>query len=322
MTHPAPAPSRTYTETALHLLRHYSPLLIPLLLLLSVLRARYLSPLRRLPGPFLASISPLWKVLSTALGHTHLDHIALHRRHGPVVRTGPNSVSLSSPSAARLILAAGKGFRKTSFYAVFPPAENPDIFTEIDEDAHARKKKFANVPYGMAAMQQLSPFIDDVVDLLASKLDEFAAGPRHVVVVDLGAWLHYFAFDVLGEVAFSRSFGFLAEGRDVDGAIAAIDRSQAYNGVVGQVPWADYLLRKNPLWRLVPGLVDAGRNAPITKIALGEMRRRRPFGKDTGGQVRSDDGRRDLMASLIQGHLRDPQRFTEGDVFAVAHGAM
>ena len=32
--------------------------------------------------------------------------------------------------------------------------------------------------------------------------------------------------------------------------------------------------------------------------------------------------RQDLMASLIQGHLKDPSKFGEGDVFAVAHGAM
>ncbi|KAF6796369.1 Pisatin demethylase 8 [Colletotrichum musicola] len=317
---PDPSARRTYTETAVFFLGCYWPLLLPIILVCSALRARYFSPLRRLPGPLLASFTRLWKVLSTASGRTHLDHIDLHRRHGPVVRTGPIEVSLSSPEAARRVLAAGKGFRKAAFYAVFPPAENPDIFTEVDEDAHARKKKVANVPYSMAAMQQLGPFIDDVVDLLVSKLEGFAEGRRRVV--DLGAWLHYFAFDVLGEVAFSRSFGFLAEGRDVDSAIATIDKSQAYNGIVGQVPWADYLLRKNPLWRLLPGLVDAGRNAPITRIALGEMERRRPFDKESEGKVRNEDGRRDLMASLIQGHLKDPEKFTEGDVFAVAHGAI
>jgi hypothetical protein len=112
----------------------------------------------------------------------------------------------------------------------------------------------------------------------------------------------------------------MEEGRDVDGAIRTIDRSQMYNGIVGQVPELDYVLRRNPLWRFVPWL--STKNALITRMALEEMARRQPFDKDNGGLLRSGDGRQDLMASLIQGHLKDPQRFGEGDVFAVAHGAM
>ena len=295
------------------------PLLVPALLVARLLANRYLSPLRKYPGPLLASTTRLWKVLSTASTHTHLDHIALHKRYGPIVRIAPNEVSLASPEAARTVLSAGKRFSKTNFYAVFPPPENPDIFTEVREDVHARKKKVANVPYSMAAMQQLSPFIDDTIALLDHRLRGFASaegGGR----LDLGDWLHYFAFDVLGEVAFSRRFGFLEEGRDIEDAIRVIDDSQRYNGIVGQVPELDHLLRRNPLWKLWPSMGTG--NAPITRLALAELARRRPFTKETAGGLRGGDGRQDLLASLIQGHLKDTEKFSEGDVFAVAHGAM
>jgi hypothetical protein len=296
---------------------HWAAILLSSLVIRSLYK-RYASPLRHYPGPFLASITRLWKVKSTASGRTHLDHIALHRKYGPVVRIAPNEVSIASPEAARTLLSAGKRFFKTPFYAVFPPPENPDIFTEIREDVHAMKKRVANVPYGMAAMQQLSPFINDTIELLVKKIDEHIKGNKGVF--NLGDYLHYFAFDVLGEVAFSRSFGFLAEGRDVDNAIRTIDDSQKYNGIVGQVPELDHLLRRNPLWQFIPWL--STKNALITRMALEEMARRQPFDKDNGGLLRSGDGRQDLMASLIQGHLKDPEKFREGDVFAVAHGAM
>lgn len=309
----------TLVTTALAFLAgHWALVLVGTLLLRAVYK-RYASPLRRYPGPVLASVSRLWKVASTASGQTHLDHIALHRRYGPVVRIAPGEVSVASPEAARALLSAGKRFFKTPFYAVFPPPENPDIFTETREDVHATKKRVANVPYSMAAMQQLSPFIDDTIELLARKIETFIEKePRGVF--NLGDYLHYFAFDVLGEVAFSRSFGFLEEGRDVDGAIKTIDNSQWYNGLVGQVPELDCLLRRNPLWQFVPWL--STKNALITRMALEEMSRRQPFDKDNGGLLRTGDGRQDLMASLIQGHLKDPQRFGEKDVFSVAHGAM
>jgi hypothetical protein len=88
----------------------------------------------------------------------------------------------------------GKGFRKTDFYGVFPPPENPDIFTETREAVHAQKKRVAATSYSMAAMQQLSGFVDDTERLLIEKLDGFAARPGGIC--NLGDWLHYFAFDV------------------------------------------------------------------------------------------------------------------------------
>lgn len=318
------SPTRAVFGTIVGLVAAHWILAVVSLVVTRALYKRYASPLRKYPGPFLASFSRLWKVYSTATGRTHLQHIELHRKYGPVVRIAPNEVSIASPEAARILLSAGKGFHKTKFYGVFPPPENPDIFTEYREEVHAQKKRVANVPYSMAAMQQLSPFINDTIELFMRKIDEHraagvGAGPKGKVF-DLGAYLHYFAFDVLGEVAFSRSFGFLAEGRDVDSAIKTIDQSQAYNGIVGQVPEADFLLRRNPIRAIIPSL--STKNALITRMALEEMANRRPFNKENAGLNRSGDGRRDLMASLIQGHLKNPERFAEGDVFAVAHGAM
>lgn len=242
-----------------------------------------------------------------------------------MVRIAPDEISISSPEAARTVLSAGKRFYKTDFYAVFPPPENPDIFTEINEAIHARKKKVANVPYSMAAMQRLAPYIDDTIEYFAIKLDGFASTPstqngEKRGEVDLGAWLHYFAFDVLGEVAFSRSFGFLEKGMDIENAIKVIDNSQWYNGAIGQVPWLNYLLRRNPLWNLVPQLKTG--NAPITRLALQQLAKRKPFNKESEGKDRVADGRQDLLSSLIKGHLKDPDMFSEGDVFAVAHGAI
>ena len=325
------SPTRTLVSTVLVIIQQYWPIILPVLLTARLLVHRYASPLRKYPGPWLASCTRLWKFISTARGQSNHDHIDLHKRYGPIVRIAPNEVSIASPVAARNVLAAGKRFYKTDFYAVFPPPQNPDIFTEIREEVHAQKKKVANVPYSMAAMRQLSPFIDDTIEVLSKKIGEYCprSGDDHGKgydqrtgrqVLDLGAWLHYFAFDVLGEVAFGRAFGFLEAGVDVEGAIKTIDDSQRYNGLVGQVPELDYVLRKNPLWKLVPFL-DPG-NTLVTRIALDEMGKRRPFATDKEGKGGSSDGREDLLASLIKGHLKDPSKFTEGDVFAVAHGAM
>ncbi|KAI6913393.1 hypothetical protein KC318_g1057 [Hortaea werneckii] len=317
-------------------------ILLPPILLLRFLYYRYSSPLRHYPGPFLASGSRLWKVLSSYSGKTETDHILLHEKYssnttgrrtaagntggmnhgggGNLVRIAPNELSLSSPLAAREVLAAGKDFHKTDFYAVFPPPENPDIFTETRESVHAVKKRYASHAYSMSAMQQLSGCIEATERLLVEKLDGVAspaAGRKGTGegVVDLGDYLHYFAFDVLGEVAFSRKFGFLDAGADLEGAIKTIDDMQWYDGIIGQIPEWDWVFRRNPLWKLVPGLDPA--RFLITRMAREEMEKRKRV-----GEKEVESGRKDLLSQLMAAHEKAPEQFGEGDVFAVAHGAI
>lgn len=46
-------------------------------------------------------------------------------------------------------------------------------------------------------------------------------------------WLTYEdAFDVIGELTFSKQLGFLEKGRDVDGIIAALEKMLDYSAVV------------------------------------------------------------------------------------------
>ncbi|GAB1732168.1 hypothetical protein NU195Hw_g4308t1 [Hortaea werneckii] len=325
-------------------------ILLPLILVIRFLYYRYSSPLRHYPGPFLASGSRLWKVLSTYSGKTETDHILLHEKYSSIgrgrqpstgssegkthgggssssssssnlVRIAPNELSLSSPLAAREVLAAGKGFHKTDFYAVFPPPENPDIFTETRESVHAVKKRYASHAYSMSAMQQLSGCIEATERLLVEKLEGVASsagngeGKGKGGVVDLGDYLHYFAFDVLGEVAFSRKFGFLDAGADLEGAIKTIDDMQWYDGIVGQIPEWDWVFRRNPLWKLVPGLDPA--RFLITRMAREEMEKRKRV-----GEKEVESGRKDLLSQLMAAHEKAPGHFGEGDVFAVAHGAI
>lgn len=230
---------------------------------------------------------------------------------GPIVRIAPNELSFSSPHAAKEVLAAGKGFSKTDFYGVFPPPENPDIFTETREAVHAVKKRYASNPYSMASMQGLSSYIEDTEKLLMKKLDERCQTQDQKC--DLGDWLHYFAFDVLGEIAFSRKFGFLECGYDLERAIKTIDDMQWYDGIIGQIPEWDFAFRRNPLWKFVPGL-NPGKFL-ITRMALDEMDKRKKYGEK---QI----DRKDLLSQLLAANEKAPEAFKEGDVFAVAHGAM
>ncbi|KAF2234093.1 cytochrome P450 [Viridothelium virens] len=274
---------------------------------------RYASPLRHIPGPFIASCTRGWKFWHVYRGHVETNFIELHRKFGPVVRSAPNEVSFASTAAAKDIFTSGKGFRKSDFYWVFPPPENPDIFTEVREWKHAQMKRFAVVPYSLSSMQKLTPSIEETERLLLQKIDRFTASPQ--AECDLGDWLHWFAFDVLGEVAFSCSFGFLEKGMDVEGAIKLIDDMQWYDGLIGQVPWLHYILRLNPLKPYVP-FMGVSKPSLITRLAREELRKREQEGADL------EVNQQDLMGQLLKAHAGSPDKFSKADVFSVAHGAI
>lgn len=70
---------------------------------LYALRVKYRPGLRDLPGPLLASISPLDRVLSAASGQQFRTHQSYHAKYGPVVRVGPHHVSFSNSDLIPLV---------------------------------------------------------------------------------------------------------------------------------------------------------------------------------------------------------------------------
>ncbi|EEU36320.1 uncharacterized protein NECHADRAFT_52492 [Fusarium vanettenii 77-13-4] len=280
-------------------------------ILIRCLYKRYFLPLRHFPGPPLASVSRLWRVWSVWTGKNEEHYISAHRKYGPVVRTAPNELSFSSATTALDIFKTGKGLDKTDFYGVFPPLYERDIFTEARESVHRVKKRYASPGFSLQAMQQSTPRIEEAERLLLCKLDEYAHGNK---TCDLGDWLHFFAFDVLGEAAFSTRFGFLEAGFDVGGAMESINRSNRYSGIVGQIPGLDPFLRRNPLRGYISYF--ASKMPLITRIALDQLESRVKPGNQKFAKFT------DLLNSTMQAQKQNPEALSHGDVFGIAHGAI
>lgn len=160
-------------------------------------------------------------------------------------------------------------------------------------------------------MQQSTPRIEEAERLLLHKLDEYAHDNK---TCDLGEWLHFFAFDVLGEAAFSTRFGFLEAGLDVGGAMESINCSNWYSGIVGQIPGLDPFLRRNPLRGYISYF--ASKMPLITRIALDQLESRVKPGSQEVAKYS------DLLNSTMQAQKQNPESLSHGDVFGIAHGAI
>lgn len=70
---------------------------------------RVFSPLSKIPGPFWASMSPLWKLVAFRRGDFHLTILKLHEEYGPAVRIAPSEVIIADGSAIRQIYSTTEG---------------------------------------------------------------------------------------------------------------------------------------------------------------------------------------------------------------------
>jgi len=73
-------------------------------LLTIVIKRRYFSPLSDIPGPFFASFTRLWQVVTMIRGDSLMVFYDLHQKYGPFVRVAPDEVSVSHPDAPKRLL--------------------------------------------------------------------------------------------------------------------------------------------------------------------------------------------------------------------------
>jgi hypothetical protein len=82
--------------------------------IINAIRWKYRSGLRELPGPQLAPYSDLWRFFLTFKGNAPQQYQKLHAKYGSIVRTGPDSVSISDPSMIPVIYGFNSNYLKVS----------------------------------------------------------------------------------------------------------------------------------------------------------------------------------------------------------------
>lgn len=250
-----------------------------ILFFVRLLQIRYRHDLRKLPGPFLASFSNIDRIWSVVRKDQMNYHISLHRKYGRLVRVGPNHVSISDSNTIQQLYSISPKFIKSDFYVAFDPKTPagptmPTIFSVRDEAAHkAIKRPVANA-YSMSTMRELEPMNDACSEIFLRKLEGMVGTD-----VDLGKWLHWYAFDVISSITFSNRLGFMEQEADIGGIINAIEGRLVYCSIVGQAPWLHkYCLLGNTFverlaTRFVPAVASLGSSSIIVSFAAKQLQR-------------------------------------------------
>ena len=234
-----------------------------IMLAIRFLSFRYTYGLRRFKGPLLASFTDAWRSFYNyqSIGKPYVD---LHNRWGDVVRVGPNALSFRDPRAIRDIFGAGKNWGKvrtlplcllsgvsakiltdtasfkSDFYFVNAAVSRGEcahtLFSSIDPTWHKNVRRAMNPFFTRTAVLSYEPFVERTIQVFTTELDHrFVDKDGSQGVIDFNRWLHYFAFDVISDLTYSKRHGFISRAEDVHGILGWVLEFVQYGFVVSSL---------------------------------------------------------------------------------------
>lgn len=296
----------------------YALLLTTAFLLISALGLRlignYFTPgLQSIPGPFWARFSDLWRFIDSCKGHQEQTISRLHREYGPVVRTGPNFVSVADPAAIELVLGLKANLNKTD--SVNPMINThegellPMLISAKDSKLHAKLKRPIAGAYSMSTLLSFENVANHCSQKFMRRLrEEFVEAGASGRTCPLDQWLHFFTFDFIGQATFSKDFGFLDAGKDVNNMISTLDLQFLYIGTVASMPWVDNFLLKNPL---LLALIKTPNH--LVEFTAERIQNR------LNGQEKEVPDRHDFLARFLDAQKQHPDVVTDIQLAAYAN---
>jgi tryprostatin B 6-hydroxylase len=166
-----------------------------------------LHPLRRFPGPFGARMSAFW--LSTQLGNSdaYRQVQRLHEQYGPYVRVGPADLSISHPKAVNAVYGPGSRCTKAAWYDLTAPMVS--LQTLRVKALHDQRRRTWSTAFGDKALRGYEQRIWVHRQRLMDKIAAQNGQP-----INVSQWFNWYSFDVMGDLAFGRSFGMVDKSED------------------------------------------------------------------------------------------------------------
>lgn len=281
---------------------------------------RYFHPLSKYPGPFLASLTDLWQVREFLSLKQPYNLTELHERYGPVVRYGPDKLSITSEDAVYTIYqAASRTLPKTEFYDAFGGL-HPNVFGTRDEAHHSVRRRHMSHAFSLTSIKDMEPYLDENIAILTDKIRQ-ACQTRQAF--DLKGLLHNYVIDVLGELAFSKSFGLQLSGDR--SMVPPVKEHTLLGSAMGS--WPSMISRLKIILPKLPNRtiqeLFEGRRKCAQLASQCVQRRLEDVKLEDGRGLGSGDSRKDLLTTLIKAkHPETGARLTQTDLETEAFGFM
>ncbi|KAF7336139.1 Cytochrome P450 67 [Mycena venus] len=178
----------------------YVPLaMVTILIMVAIYRLSPLHPLYGFPGPVLYRISELPMFYHALRGTRHVLVKGFHDTYGSIVRTGPNTVSLTSMDAIRQIYTSSHALNKTTAYDMHS-IKGEGLFFIKDKATHVRRRRIWNRSFSEEA---LSGYRGSMVSQIQNLMHWLLKRSEQDGKVDLVKIFPQYAYDSTNAVFFS-----------------------------------------------------------------------------------------------------------------------
>ncbi|THW98423.1 benzoate 4-monooxygenase cytochrome-like protein P450 [Aureobasidium pullulans] len=308
----------------LPLLVAYWPIVLATSAAAYLLNNKFYKGLNKYPGAPLAAYTNWWRFFEVWGQKSEVTHVALHKEHGDIVRLGPNVLSFADPKAIKTIYGLNKGMTKSDFYpvqqAVSKGKRLQSLFSTTWEDYHAKYRRCVNGAFAMSSLVEYEPLVDSTTDVYIERTKELYCGEKKQRC-DFTRWLQFYAFDVIGELTWSKRLGYIEKDQDVDGIIEFLNKFLSYAAPIGQMPFLDLILEKNPLKLRLEKWGVNKKVFPVTKFALdrsGERKDEMQKVRETGIVEKRPGRGIDLLTKFNQAQHDHPEFMTDAQVLAAS----
>ncbi|KAL6706818.1 hypothetical protein ACN47E_005154 [Coniothyrium glycines] len=283
----APSPRDHFSSNGTSHLEIYVYLSIGIVavLILKTVGQQLFSPLRSVPGPFLARFTRLWELYASRKCDYPIWNKALHEKYGPIVRLAPNRYSINDAEAARTILGIQNALDKSAFYYPFGHQDMPNVFSEQSNTAHSITRRPQAQLYSTTNLLNYEPFVDNCNTILLRRLEECA---REHTELDVRQLMQFYAFDVIGEITVGSRFGLMEDNGDKSGIIQILHDGLDISSAVGFVPEMHWWIGKISSMLKLSTSFD-------TVINFAEVH----IQDRVSGRTKSPDDRRDFIDKLL-----------------------
>ncbi|KAI3391285.1 hypothetical protein diail_7644 [Diaporthe ilicicola] len=156
----------------------------------------YFHPLARFPGLFLASVTDLWQVHQVLTLKQPYKLTDLHAKYGQFVRYGPDKLSVTAEDAIPSVYQkGGRTMPKTEYY---------DAFGAAHPNKHSIRRRHMSHSFARSYVKEMEKYLDENIVILRKRISEYADSGESF---NLKKFFQFYTVDVLGELAFSQSFG-------------------------------------------------------------------------------------------------------------------
>ncbi|GJJ08845.1 hypothetical protein Clacol_003064 [Clathrus columnatus] len=214
------------TNVPLHLALFASLLLFSIVLY----RISPFHPLAKHPGPVICKVTKLWFAWLSYKGKSHLYFRELHKKYGPIVRIGPNELSITEAPLIPHIMGQ-QGMRKGPMWhgrAYVPGVKAvsvPSLVGIRDISLHAKHRKPWNRAFGPAALKDYEDSLvvrgTELIEHLKAIIRKSPDGVGHT---DISMYISNWSFDFMGDAILGEDFQLMSTG-DKDGIVRSLDEA-------------------------------------------------------------------------------------------------